>query len=194
MALDNTKIHWGPARIFLGGTAPTTGAPPTLVAHTSGVPSAPAGTEVGHTEGDATFTYQLKKEAITSEQVLAAIDVMAVEEIAMLEFVCQEMTYNTLVTAFDNVGTISDGSKDLFYFGGGTAVLSPKTQCVTLTSIQRNAPTKFIVTCLYKVWTGEGAKFNFGRTKKTLYSVKLYGLADTARTAKDYIGQHFFEK
>lgn len=194
MALDATKIHWGPARIFLGGTAPTTGAPPTLVAHTSGVPSAPAGTEVGHTEGDATFTYQLKKEEINSEQVLAAIDVMAVDEIAMIEFVCQEMTYNTLVTSFDNVGTVSDGSKNLFYFGGGTAVLAPKTQVVTLTSMQRNAPTKFIVTCLYKVWTGEGVKFNFGKSKKTTYKMSLYGLADPARTAGDFIGQHFFEK
>lgn len=194
MAQDAAKIHWGPARIFLGGTAPVTGAPPTLVAHTSGVPSAPAGTEVGHTEGDAIFTYQLKKEAIKSEQVLADVDVMAVEEIAMMEFVCQEQTYSTLVTAFDNVGTVSDGSKDLFYFGGGTAVLSPKTQCVTLTSIQRNAPTKFIVSCLYKVWTGEGVKFDFGKKKKSTYKVTLYALADTARTAGDYMGQHFREK
>lgn len=192
MALDNTKIHQGTARIFLGVTAPTTGTPPTLLTHTAGVPG--TGTEVGHTEGDAMWSYLLDKDEITSEQVLAPIDVAAKAEAIKLEFVCQEMTYNTLISAFDNVGTVTDGAKNLFYGGGGTAVLSPKTQCVVLTSIQRNAPTKFIVTVLYKVYTAEGVKFNFGRTKKTTYKMTLIGLADTARNDGDRLFQHFFEK
>ncbi len=192
MAQDNTKIHWGPARIFLGVTAPATGTPPTLLTHTSGVPG--TGTEVGHTEGDATYKYKATKSEINSEQVLAPVDVMTTDEMASIEFVCQEQTYNTLVTAFDNVGTVSDGAKDLFYFGGGTAILSPKTQCVVLTSIQRNAPTKFIVTVLYKVYSANGIEWNISKTKKTLYKMVLVGLADTSRNDGDRLGQHFKEK
>lgn len=192
MALDNTKIHQGPARIFLGVTAPTTGTPPTPLTHTAGVPG--TGTEVGHTEGDATIKYLLDKDEITSEQVLAPVDVVAKAEMFSIEFVCQELTYNTLVTAFDNVGTVDDVSKSLFYAGGGTAVLSPKTQCVVLTSIQRNAPTKFIVTTAYKVYSAQGFEFSVSRSKKSTYKMKLIGLADMSRNDGDRLFQFFREK
>ena len=37
MALAPGKIHLGPARIFAGVTAATTGTPPTYTTHTAGV-------------------------------------------------------------------------------------------------------------------------------------------------------------
>jgi len=192
MALAHGKIHAGPARIFVGVTAATTGTPPTYTTHTDGVPG--SGTEVGHTEGGAVFKYQAVKKEIASEQSLAAVDVFTESEMATLTFTCLEQTYNTLQQAFDNVGKETQSSGDAFWFGGGTGILAPTTQCVTLTSRQRNAPTKFIVTQLYKVYSVNGIELSFQKSGHTLYQVTLTALADLARNAGDQLGYYRFEK
>ena len=84
MATSAANIFVGAGNIFLGktgtGVLPTSGTPPTIFAHTAGVPSgAQTGyTHIGHTEGDATFTYKATKTEITSEQNLAPVDVFVV--------------------------------------------------------------------------------------------------------------------
>lgn len=192
MAFNAAKIHGNTARIFVGVTAPTTGLPPTLLTHTNGVPG--SGTEVGYTEDEAQIRYKAEKQAIGAEQALANVDVMAVSEMAEIEVTVKEHTYATLQRAFDNVGTVSDGSKDLFYFGGGTSILTPRTECVVLTSRQRNAPTKFIVMVLYKAYCEEGYVTGYTKKKEAVYKLKFVGLHDGARNDGDTLGMFVFEK
>ncbi len=192
MAFNAAKIHGNTARIFVGVTAPTTGLPPTLLTHTNGVPG--TGTEVGYTEDEAQIRYKAEKQAIPAEQALANVDVMTVSEMAEIEVTVKEHTYATLQRAFDNVGTVSDGSKDLFYMGGGTSILQPRTECVVLTSRQRNAPTKFIVLVLYKAYCEEGYVTGYTKKKEAVYKLKFVGLADGSRSDGDQLGQFFFEK
>ena len=187
MAQNANNIHVGPGRIFIGVTAPATGTPPSLLSHTNGVPA--SGTEVGHTEGDATFTYQLVKGELVSEQALAPIGVYAESEMCQLRFTCQERVYAALQTVFDNIGTATDSAKDLFYGGGGSGVLNPKTACVVLTSRQRAQTSRFEVLALYKAYSVEGFVVAYSRTTPSTYSVTMKGLSDDTRNDGDRLFQ-----
>lgn len=191
MAFAESKVHAGPCRVFSGVTAAATGTPPTYVTHTAGVPA--TGTELGLTEGDAKLKYKLVKGKIEPEQSLAPVGVYAIGEEASLTCVCMEQTYNTLQMAFDNVGKESVGGGVGFWFGGGTSVLAPTTTTITLTSMQRNAPTKFIVTQLYKVTTMDGFEMPFKKKGHSVYQVTFEALADLTRNAGDQIGYYRFE-
>lgn len=192
MAFNVQKIQGGGSRIFAGVTAGATGAPPTYISHTDGVPG--SGTELGLTQGDTTFAYQLTKKEIEAEQSLAPVDVMAVGEMAQIETTVLEHTYFTLQRAFDNVGTSSISGGDAFYFGGGTGVLAPRTECVMITHRQRNAPTKFVVGVFYKAYSVEGFKTSFKKNGESVYRVVFKALSDLSRDAGDQMGYYRFEK
>lgn len=189
MAQDASKIHVGAGRIFVGVTAPATGAPPTLMAHTAGVPA--SGTEVGHTTGTSTFTYTPTKSDIMSEQALGVVDTFVATESASLTFTIQERTYLALKAAFDAIGAVDDVSKTLFYGGGIYSVFS---QAVMLTSRLRNAPTKYEVLVIYKSQSMDAVPLAYTRTEASTVSVTLRGVHDTARTEGDQLFQWFREK
>src|SRR4030095_12200100 len=192
MAQDPKNIHIGAARIFLGVTPPTTGTPPELLDHTDGVPS--SGIEVGYTQDAATFTYKQNKEEVEAEQSLNPVDVFVTNEEITIEFNAMEHVYATLKTAFDNVGSVNDTEKILFYGGDGGQLVSVQTQCVALTSRLRTAPTKFEVLCIYRVYNVEGISMPYNRTAAAVYKVTLKGLTDTSRSAGDRLFQWFREK
>jgi hypothetical protein len=195
MAQVASNILAGPARIFLGafGTAvaPVTGAPPTLFAHTAGVPSGlqTGFTEVGYTTGPATFDYKATKEEIVPEQSLIAVDVFTKEEMAQLSFTAYERVFVTLKAAFDNIGSQSDATGELYYAGNGTNIIAPSTFLVFMSAIHRDNTAKFSWVCLYKAYSVEGAKLPFEKSKPTTYQVTLKALADTTRTAGDQVFQ-----
>lgn len=192
MALTPGKIHLGTARVFVGVTAATTGTPPTYTTHTAGVPG--SGTEVGLTQGDTTFEYKAEKKYIEAEQALGYVQSFVISERGAIECTMLEQTYVTLQQAFDNVGKESISGGDAFWFGGGTGILTPTTQCVMLTAIDPINPTKFRVVQLYKVSMPNGMKIGFSRTKESVYAVRFEGLQDLARNAGDQIGYYRIEK
>lgn len=192
MALAPGKIHLGPARIFVGVTAATTGTPPTYTSHTDGVPG--TGTEIGLTQGVSTFRYMAEKKLIEAEQALGYVESFVINERASFECTLLEQTYVSLQQAFDNVGKETQSSGDAFYFGGGTGILSPAQQCVMITARQPKAPTKFIVIQLYKVTSVSGYEAPFARANETTYKVRFEGLQDLSRNAGDQIGYYRYEK
>jgi hypothetical protein len=192
MALSNANIHIGAARIFLGVTNPASGTPPTLMTHTDGVPA--TGTEVGYTEGPTKFTYRQNKQEVTAEQSLNPVDVFVTDEEIMIEFTAMEHVYNTLKAAFDNVGTVDDGSKSLFYGGDGSGLVNVTTQSVMLSSRRRDATTKFEILVIYKVYNMQGMEIPYARTEAAKYTIQLKGLVDTARNAGDRLFQWHREK
>jgi hypothetical protein len=192
MAQNPNAIHIGAARVWLNVTAPATGTPPTLLAHTDGVPG--TGTEAGYTQGPSTWTYRQNKKEIQAEQSLNPVDVFIESEESMIEFTAMEHTYNTLKTAFDAVANVDDGSKTLFYGGDQSGLSSVTTQCVALTSRIRTAPTKFEVLVLYRVYNVEGIVIGYNRTGEAVYKVTLKALVDTSRSVGDRIFQWYREK
>jgi hypothetical protein len=189
LAQDATKIHIGAGFIYIGVTAPATGTPPTLMAHTAGVPA--TGTEVGHTQGNSTFTYTPTKGDITSEQAFGVVDTYVNTETAELAFTIKERNYAAMKMAFDNIGTVTDGAKDLFYAGGVYTVAS---QAVMLVSRQRNAPTKYEVIVLYKAQSMDPVPIMYGRTAESTIGVRLRGVHDTSRNQGDQLFQWYREK
>lgn len=190
MAQNVDNIHIGAARIWLGVTAPASGTPPTLMAHTNGVPA--TGTEVGHTEGAATFSYRSTKELIPSEQAFSPVGVFVTDELCQLVFRAQERVYQVLKAIFDQIGTVTDSSKDLFYAGG--QAFQPLTQAIMLTSKRRDVAAKWEVLVMYKAINMEGAEIPYGKATRSTYQITLRGMADTTRTEGDQVFQWFREK
>lgn len=192
MSFNRDSIHVGPARLFVGVTNPASGAPPTFVGHTAGVPS--TGTELGLTNGDTLFTYEAKKSEIQAEQYYAGVDVFLTQEAAKLSFTAQEATVVALKTALDNIGQYSDGTKDAFYAGSGSGAFACYKTSVMLTARQRVNPAKFIVIMMYLAYPSKGLNFPFSRTKPAMSPVEFTALADVTRTAGDAMFQLFIEK
>lgn len=200
MAQVAANILAGPARIFIGayGTAvaPVSGTPPTLFNHTSGVPSGlqTGFTEIGFTTGPATWDYKATKEEIIAEQSLIGVDVFTKEEMATLTFTAFERQFTILKAAFDNVGSVSDGAKDLYYGGNGTTIITPSTFVVFLSALHRDNAAKFTYLCLYKAYSVDGIKMPFEKQKPSTYAVTMKALADLTRTAGDHVYQFVNEK
>src|SRR5580765_2788866 len=134
MAFNPNKIHVGPARIFVGVINPASGAPPTFVAHTAGVPA--TGTDIGLTNADTVFEYEAKKTEIQAEQYYAGVDVFLSQESAKISFTAQESTVIALKASFDAIGQFSDGTKDAFYAGSGSGAFACLKQSVMITARQ----------------------------------------------------------
>jgi hypothetical protein len=191
MSFQVQRIEVGPARIFLGTTNPASGAPPTFVSHTAGVPN--DGTEVGLTNGDTVLEVTSQKTEITAEQYYAPVAVFLTMQSCKVTFTAQEATVIALRAALDNIGQFSDGTKDAFYFGSGSGAFSCLTQSVFLSARRRDDPSKYIIALIYKAYSSKPLTFPFSRTKPSNYPVELAGLADTARTAGDAVGQFYRE-
>lgn len=191
MAFNPNRIHVGPARIFVGVTNPASGAPPTFVAHTAGVPA--TGTEIGLTNGDTLFTYEAKKAEVEAEQYYAGVDVYLQQESAKLSFTAQESTVVALKAAFDNIGQFTDGTKEAFYAGSGSGAFACLKQSVMITARQRVNPAKYLIILMYVAYPSKGLNYPFGRTKPAMSPVEFTSLADTTRTAGDAMFQWYYE-
>ena len=193
MSQNPSAIQIGPARIWTGVTPPASGTPPTLLGlDGNGAPT--SGTEVGYTTGPAVFTYKQAKTPIGAEQSLNPVDVYVTTEESSLVFEAMERTYKTLQLAFDNVATVSDANKDLFYGGDATSLSSVYTTCVALTSRRRGGGTGFEVIVLYKAYSVDGIQLAYTRTKESTYKVTMLGLVDTGRDVGDRLFQWFRQK
>ena len=189
MAQNAANIHVGPARIFIGVTAPASGAPPTLMSHTAGVPA--TGTEVGHTSGNTVATFQNVKQDINSEQSFGVVDTYATGQTLEITMTCQERVYTLLQKLFEGLGTVTDGSKDLFYGGGPISVPS---YTVMLTSPLRQDPTKFEVFVGYRMQSVSAMPLTYSRTDVSMIPVTIRGTHDTTRTVGDQLFQFYREK
>lgn len=189
MAQDASKIHVGPARIWLGTTQPTTGAPPTLAGHTAGVPA--TGTEVGHTTGATTVTFQNVKSDIDSEQSFGIVDTYITAQTLEMTMTVQERNYGILGRIFEGLGSVDDGSKTLIY-GGGPANVASFTAFISSPLRQDN--TKFEVFMGYRMQVVSPAPLTYSRTDRSTIPMTLRGTHDTARVVGDQLFQFYREK
>lgn len=192
MALQPNQIHVGPARIFIGTTAPATGAPPTWAPHTNGIPA--TGTEVGLTLGDSVFTWTTEKTDIPAEQVMGIVDKFISGEGATLEFEAQERTYELMRVAFDNIGNVNDVARTGFYGGGGGTIINITYTTIMLTSPRRDLASRWEVLFAYKCVSMSPMPLTYSRTKPSTYRLTFQCLPDTTRTPGDQVFQFSREK
>jgi len=191
MAFDVTRIEVGPARVFLGVTLPASGAGPTLMGHTAGVPA--TGTEIGLTEGDTVLEIMSEKKEILAEQFYAPVEVFLTLQRAKVTFTAKESTVIGLRAALDAIGQTTTATEDLYYFGAGAGAFACLKQSVFLSARRRDNPAKYIICVLYSCYASKGLTYTFSRTKEATYPVELTALAITTRTAGDCMGQFYRE-
>ncbi len=192
MAGDITKVRVGAARIYVGVTAPASGTPPTLMTHTAGAPS--TGTDVGFTENDCVFSYLAQKTLLDAEQTLGPVDAFIGSEMAKLTFTMKEHNYTALKLAFDNIGKVDDGSKTLFYAGGGATILTPTTQAIFFSAYDRTNTSKFQIGVIYKGVSMKGYESPMSKKNPGLIGVEIQGLLDLTRNSGDQMFQFYIEK
>lgn len=189
MSQSAANVHIGPGRIFLGVTNPASGIPPTWMAHTAGVPT--PGNEVGYTTGDMIFRKTKDTFEVEAEQAMGPIAVGVVKEIVECEFTALERVYTTLQAAFDNNGTVSDGTRMGFYGGGIQYPL--RTQSVFMSSARPNQAGKYEISVIYKAYSVTGYEIAYKKNGASEYKVTLRGLYDSSRSVGDQLYQHSIE-
>jgi hypothetical protein len=192
MALTPQNIHVGPARIFVGTTAPASGDPPTWAPHTNGLPA--SGTDVGFTVNEAVFSWTSEKADINAEQVLGIVDQFITAQNATLTFEALERNYTLLKMLFDNIGSVNDVTRMGFYGGGGGSVIEIQYTTLFLSSRIRTLTNKYEVLFLYKVVSVEAVPLRWSRTTPSSYAVTLRVLPDTTRSEGDQMFQFSREK
>lgn len=192
MAIQPNEIHVGPANIYIGTTAPASGAPPTWATHTNGVPA--TGDHVGATLGEAIFTWTAEKEEITAEQVMGVLDMFITSQGGELTFEAEERNVALMQKTFDNIGTIDDVTRSGFYGGGGGTIINIQYTTIFLSSMRRDQAGKFEILFLYKCVSTAPMPLKYSRTGVSTYEVTFRCLPDTTRTEGDQIFQYSREK
>ncbi len=191
MGFQVDRIEVGPARLFAGVTVPASGAFPTLVTHTNGVPS--TGTEIGLTEGDTVLEITSTKTEIMAEQFYAPVEVYLTVQGAKVTFKAKESTVVALRLALDNILQQTTGTEEAFAFGSGAGAFAVRKQPIFLSARRRDNPAKFIIALVYRMYASKPLTYTFSRTNQSTFPVELTALADVTRTAGDCIGQFYRE-
>lgn len=195
MALDPTKIRVAAGRLYANVTPPSSGSP---LALTTGVPA--SGTEMGLTQGESVFTYEVTYDEELADQVLSPVGVFATQEQMQLEFTLLEYVARNLqdlmqqVTLTSNEGTTP--KYDLFTIGttspvGATVAL----QSVTLiSSIPGTNPLRYTIVMLYQAYQQAPATMRYTREGSTIMKATYRAMPLLSRNDGDLLGQIVIER
>ena len=190
MALNAANVRVGAGRIYMGVTPPAAGAALNI---SNGVPS--TGTEVGLTEGESVFTYEVTYFEVMAEQSLAAVEVFATEESAQIEFTMKEYTQANIndflaaMVATTNVAAPGDATTMDIHEGGRILGLAAGAGEVTLQAVVLVAPIpntsgvdqRFTYVLLNQAYQSESAAAMYTKASDTLLKVTFKAIADLAR-------------
>ncbi len=193
MALNAANVRVGAGRLFMGTTPPVAGNAINIGA--TGVP--PDGTEVGLTEGEAVFTYEVTYFEVMAEQSLAAVEVFATEESAQLEFTMKEYIQANiedffvamLATTVGAAGNAGPTATDI-YEGGRILGQAAGAGEITLQSVCLVAPIpntsgvaqRYTYIILHQAYQSEAAAARYTKSGDTLMKVTFKAVADLTRS------------
>jgi len=187
VALDATKIKAGPGRFYIDVTPPTSPAPLALVA---GVPA--TGTELGLTDGEAVFTYEVEYFEVMADQVLPPVAVFAQAEHARLEFTMKEYEAAKVKAALQQptltVDNVSSPKTDTFNIGGEAFEVTLRS-VVLVSRIPNTSPQRYTIIMLYKAYQSEASALRVTKSGETLMKCTFVGIADLTRNVGDTVGQ-----
>lgn len=191
MALNAANIRVGAGRVYMGTTAPAAGDAIVIADGTPGT-----GVEVGLTEGEAVFTYEVTFFEVEAEQSLGIVGVFASQEAAQLEFTMKEYVQANIEDFFASMlsSNINTGAGDAHadtdvYEGGRILGLAPAAGEVTLQSCILIAPIphtsgveqRFTWCMLYQAYQSEAAAVRYAKGSDTLMKVTMKAVADLSR-------------
>lgn len=192
MALNAANVRVGAGRIYMGTTPPVAGSGLIL---TAGVPA--TGVEVGLTEGEAVFTYEVTHFEVMAEQSLAAVEVYATEESAQLEFTMKEYVaanirdfFGEMLTFTADAGGGPAGApvQDI-YEGGRVLGLAAGAGEITLQACLIVAPIpntsgvaqRYTYVMLYQSYQSEASAVRYTKSGDSLMKVTFKAIADLTR-------------
>lgn len=190
MALTAANIRVGAGRVYMGVTPPALGVALTV---TNGVPA--TGTEVGLTEGEAVFTYEVTYFESMAEQSLATVAVFATEEAAQLEFTMKEYSQaniNDFLAAMvqtANVAAPGDAVTMDIHEGGRILGIAAGAGEVTLQAVVLVAPIpntsgvdqRYTYVLLHQAYQSESAAVRYTKSTDSMLKVTMKAVADLSR-------------
>ncbi len=190
MALNAANVRVGAGRLYMGTTPPAAGVALTI---TNGVPS--SGVEVGLTEGEAVFTYEVTYFEVMAEQSLASVEVYATEEMAQLEFTMKEyiqanindflaaMVLTANVAAGGDAATmdIHEGGRILGQAAGAGEVTLQAALLVAPIPNTSGVDQRFTYVLLHQAYQSEAAAARYTKSGDTLMKVTFKAIADLTR-------------
>ena len=195
MALTPANIRVAAGRIYTGVTNPASGSVLALVA---GVPA--TGSEIGFTQGEAVFTYEVTYDEEMSDQVLGPVAVFATQESMQLEFTMLEYAASQLNLFFQKaaltVDNVSTPKTDLFTMGnlGTTGNTVTRTSVYLVSPIPSTSPQRYTIVGLYSAYQSQAAAARYTREGSTVMKTTFKAIADVTRNAGDFMGQVVIER
>lgn len=196
MALTPSNIRVAAGRIYSGVTNPASGSPLSL---TSGAPT--TGIEVGLTQGESVFTFEVTYDEEMADQVLAPVAVFATQESMQLEFTMLEYAKDQLDDFFQQADytadEISTPKTDLFTMGNlgnGLGNLVPTTSMYLVSAIPATNPQRYTIVGLYKAYQAAPATIRYTREGSSVMKSTYRAITDLARNAGDFLGQVVIER
>ncbi len=175
MTLVAANVRVGAGKIYVGVTPAAAG---DAVDLTTGVPG--SGVEVGLTEGESVFTYEVTYFEIMAEQSLSSVAAFASEETAQIEYTMKEyITANILdVLGEGLVANTSPGDDNIFE--GGKLSSDITLQSIMLVSAI-SGTALYTYAFLYQAYQSESATLRYTKSGDTLMKVTMKGIADITR-------------
>jgi hypothetical protein len=175
MALVAANVRVGAGKVYIGVTPASAG---DAVDLTAGVPG--TGTEVGLTEGESVFTYEVTYFEIMAEQSLASVAAFASEESAQIEYTMKEYITANIIDVLGEglIAQSAPGGDNIFE--GGKLASDITLQSVMLVS-KVSGTAFYTYAFLYQAYQSESATLRYTKSGDTLMKVTMKGIADITR-------------
>jgi hypothetical protein len=189
----NIQKYMGPGKVYLNCYIPPVGTNFFQYA-TNGVPS--GGVDIGATQGESTFNYQLTVESLQTESSGLPLMPYGTDESASITFACAEPVAERMRTAI-LAGTLrtpqwngNSSGASVTFGGGGTIYASG--QCLTLVAERGDCPGKYVGVMLYNAIDIAGLTRSFKKGKEAIVQFTFQSfptVADYARGNGEIVGQ-----
>lgn len=190
MALTAANIRVGAGRLYMGTTPPAQGVALTI---TNGVPA--TGTEVGLTEGEAIFTYEVTYFEVMAEQSLGIVGVFATEEAAQLEFTMKEYSQaniNDFLIAMVQTANVAapgdaitmdihEGGRILGIAAGAGEIILQATLLIAPIPATSGVDQRYTYVLLHQAYQSEAAAARYTKAGDTLLKVTFKAVCDLTR-------------
>lgn len=157
-----------------------------------------AGIHLGLSDGPCSASFHPKFSEIRADNFSAPIDVAFVSLASEVDVILKETAFRNIQQYFAGLtsGTYfnlrigsTNPAADFMQIGATKSSGMNNVTTLTLISPRRDVTGKWLYVMLYRAYLKNSISLGVNRKKETLLKLKFGGLADTARVAKDQIGQ-----
>lgn len=182
----NITKYISAGRIYVGCTAPSTWAAPTL---TDGIPA--DGTDLGATQGETVFTYNPNIELVEIEQVSSGVAPHVTLEELQMTCTLAESDADRVKEALGQTFVRSDGTNKVLHLGGNIEVTG---QGIAVVGPLVGNPGKYSGGMIYNAYVAGEAPVSWQRGAERTISITFGGAGDPSREEGDQLGQYWSDE